>query len=88
MFTGLWYTLTPCCLNVFDSLSDKPCTYGRPMEGSLVLPLLTVVGSFRLLFRDHKCPFRVAVRAKGIMHMFELTFLIFGSGDKLFCSVC
>ena len=43
---------------------------------------------FRLLFRDHKCPFHVAVHAKGIMHMFELTFLIFGSGDKLFCSVC
>ena len=44
MFTGLWYTLTPCCLNVFDSLSDKPCTYGRPMEGGLVLPLLVDVG--------------------------------------------
>ncbi len=27
VFTGLWYTLTPCCLNVFDSLSDKPLTY-------------------------------------------------------------
>ena len=32
VFTGLWYTLTPCCLNVFDSLSDKPCTYGKPMD--------------------------------------------------------
>ena len=38
------YTLTPCCLNVFDSLSDKPCTYGRPMEVGLVLPLLVDVG--------------------------------------------
>ena len=46
VFTGLWYTLTPCCLNVLDSLSDKPCTYGsrRPMEGGLVLPLLADVG--------------------------------------------
>ena len=47
VFTGLWYTLTPCCLNVFDSLSDKPSTYGRygrPMEGGLVLPLLVDVG--------------------------------------------
>ena len=44
VFTGLWYTLTTCCLNVFDSLSDKPCTYGRPMEGGQVLPLLVDVG--------------------------------------------
>ena len=46
MFTRLWYTVTLCCLNVFDSLSDKPCTYGRQMEGGLVLPLLVDVGLF------------------------------------------
>ena len=28
----------------YNSLSDKPCTYGRPMEGGLVLPLLVDVG--------------------------------------------
>ena len=32
VFTGLWYTITPCCLNVFDSLSDNPCPYGRAKE--------------------------------------------------------
>ena len=37
VFTGLWYTLTPCCLNVFDSLSDKPCTYGRSNHISITL---------------------------------------------------
>ena len=65
MFTGLWYTLTPCCLNVFDSLSDRPCTYGRSMEGGLVLPLLVDIGLvFAFCFgTTSACPFRVSVRA-------------------------